>query len=356
MKKDLMCILLIMIMTLTCSCSKDSETTAQTQADSSGAKTVVDLSGDEVKIPDDITGIITRVNTASFVAAMGKADLLKGTYKYMKNDKWSEFMYPALGNSENFPSTPTAESFYELDANVCIWSDRETAESLRSQGISALTMTINTPEDMRAVADLMGEIFNNRKWSENWNSYYSETLAEIEKRVNNIEDKKTVYYVHGAGNEGIYHTAAGGTISETWIVQSGGNFATHDTTGFGIDITPEELINIDPEVIVIGGIYYESMKDTFYSDTTLSQISAVKNNNIYNVPVGLIPWDQYGVEYPLLCLWTAMTLYPEQFEDIGIIDETIKFYEDFCGVKLTKEQAQYMIEGKAPDGGKLLDE
>ena len=317
-----------------------------------GDRTVIDPTGDEVTIPDEITGIIARVNTASYVAAMGHADLIKATYKYMANDRWAGYMYPALANAVNLTGSPTAETFYELDANLCIWSDREKNTALREQGISAFT---DKPEDMPGTVRTLAGIFGEEEWAEKWVSYYKATLEMIEKRTSGIQEKEVVYYVHGAGNEGIYHTAAGGTISETWILQSGCRYATEGTTGFGIDITPEELISIDPDVIVIGGIYYEEMMDTLENTSALSEIRAVQDDRIYNVPVGLIPWDQYGVEYPLLCLWTAKTVYPEAFEDVDLTKETKSFYADFCGVELSDEDVTYLLEGKAPGGGSLLD-
>ena len=316
-------------------------------------KMLIDPFGDEVVIPDEITGIIARVNTASYTAAMGKADYIKATYKYMKNDVWAGYVFPSLQDTVNLTGSPTAETFYELDANLCIWSDRTLNESLREQGISAIT---DKPEDMPATVRVLAELYGEPEWAEKWIAYYESTLNEIQSKTSHLTDKQVVYYVHGAGNQGIYHTAAGGTISETWILESGCRYATEGTEGFGIDITPEELIQINPDVIVIGGIYYQAMEDTLYQDPALSEIDAVKNGKIYHVPVGLIPWDQYGVEYPLLCLWTAKTVYPELFEDIDIVQETLNFYEQYCGVKLTEQETQYLLAGLAPDGGSLLNE
>lgn len=344
MNKILSTLIILLVCTLLCSCSKTEDHVV---------KIVTDPAGDRVEIPDEITGIIARVNTASYVAAMGKADLIKATYKYMANDKWSSYMYPELAEAANLTGGPTAETFYDLNANLCIWSDRAQNESLREQGISAIT---DKPEDMPLTVSLIADIFQKQEWAEKWTAYYISTLEEIEKRTSGITDKQNVYYVHGAGNQGIYHTAAGGTISETWIHESGCKYAAEGTVGFGIDITPEELLNMNPEVIVIGGIYYQAMEDTLYSDPFLAEIDAVKNQRIYNVPVGLIPWDQYGVEYPLLCLWTAKTVYPDLFADINLVEETQRFYEEYCGVTLTQQEVEYMLEGKAPDGGSLLNE
>lgn len=344
-KVKIICLLMACLILLTTACSNK-------KIDNS-TNTIVDPAGDTVSLPSEITGVIARVNTASYIAALGRADLVKATYKYMKNDIWSSYMYPELAKAENLTGAPTPESFYELGANLCIWSDREVAGELRNQGIAAIT---DLPEDMPTTIRTIGKIFENEEWAENWISYYNDTLFTIQQRVENIENKKVVYYVHGAGNQGIYHTAAGGTISETWILQSGGLFATSNTSGFGIDITPEALVDINPDLVLIGGIYHESLKDDFYSDKYLSELSAVKSKEIYNVPVGLIPWDQYGVEYPLLCLWTAKVLYPDQFSDIDMIDETKSFYEKYCGVTLTESDVQHLLEGKAPNGDGLINE
>mgnify|MGYP002423870667 CR=1 FL=1 len=83
---------------------------------------------------------------------------------------------------------------------------------------------------------------------------------------------------------------------------------------------------MDSDAIVIGGIYY-------------------------NVPVGRIPWDPYGVEYPLLCLWMAKMVYLVLFEYVDFAKETKSFYAGLCGVELPDEDAGYLLAGKAPGGG-----
>lgn len=197
-------------------------------------------------------------------------------------------MYPGLGDAANLTADPTAEAFYELDANLCFWSDQDCCTVLREQEICALA---DKPEGMPVTMRMLADVFNQQEWAKKWIAYYKDTLELIRERTKGITDKKVVYYVHGAGNQGIYHTAAGGTVLEKWIQESGGDYATHDTTGFGIDITPEALLKIDPDVVVIGGVYYKSMEDTFYTNHYLVDLEAVQSKQIYNVPVGLIPWD-----------------------------------------------------------------
>ena len=318
-------------------------------------KYITDPVGDSVLIPEEITGIICRVNTASYLAAMGKSNLIKGTYKYLKTNCWADYLYPGLGSAENFKASPTAESFLELNANLCIWSDKTMNASLRSQGISAITDNPNSAEDMKNTAKIIANIFGEDEWANNWISYFDNTMLLIETRLENVSNKKVVYYVHGAGNQGIYHTAAGGTASEMWIVQSGGAYATSNTSGFGIDMNAEALIEMNPDIVLIGGVYHESLTQDFYDNSYFSEINAVRNNQIVNVPVGIIPWDQYGVEYPLLCLWTAKTLYPELFSDIDIVAETMNFYNVYCNLNITYNDAQNIIDGKSPSGGSLIE-
>lgn len=150
---------------------------------------IKDPFGDDVAIPQKITGIIARVNTASYVAAMGKAELIKATYKYMANDKWASYMFPSLSSTVNLTGSPTAESFYELDANFCIWSNRSLNETLRSQGINAFT---DKPEDMPQTVRILADIFESPEWAEQWIAYYNDTLNMIRDRTSQINDKKSL--------------------------------------------------------------------------------------------------------------------------------------------------------------------
>ncbi|MBR4795442.1 MAG: Fe3+-citrate ABC transporter substrate-binding protein, partial [Lachnospiraceae bacterium] len=53
-----------------------------------------------------------------------------------------------------------------------------------------------------------------------------------------------------------------------------------------------------------------------------------------------------GVDTPLTLLYLAKCAYPEKFEDIDMIAETIKYYKEVFGVTLTQEQAERIF---APD-------
>ena len=78
----------------------------------------------------------------------------------------------------------------------------------------------------------------------------------------------------------------------------------------------------------------------------------IKNGNVYTMPIAVIPWDMYGVEYPLWILWTAKTLYPDLI-DKDIIIETREFYKQFFDVELTDTQINYILNGLAPNGTKI---
>ena len=46
-----------------------------------------------------------------------------------------------------------------------------------------------------------------------------------------------------------------------------------------------------------------------------------------------------GVDTPITLLWLAQTAYPELFEDIDVVAETVKYYQEVFGITLTEEQA-----------------
>lgn len=106
----------------------------------------------------------------------------------------------------------------------------------------------------------------------------------------------------------------------------------------------EQLLVWDPDVIIL--LSPEEI-DLVYNDTRLSSVSAIKNGNVYAAPAGAHYWWGSTCETPLMVLWTAKTLYPEQFKDLDMEAEVIAFYKEFFGCEITREQAAEILSGTA---------
>ena len=70
-----------------------------------------------------------------------------------------------------------------------------------------------------------------------------------------------------------------------------------------------------------------------------SGVSAVKNQQVYKMPLGMYRSYTPGVDTPVTLLWLAKTVYPDLFTDIDIVEKTKDYYKTVFGVELTEEQA-----------------
>ena len=81
-----------------------------------------------------------------------------------------------------------------------------------------------------------------------------------------------------------------------------------------------------------------------------SAINAVKNKEVYKMPLGMYRSYTPGADTPVTLLWLAKTAYPELFEDIDIIQETKTYYNEVFGITLTDDQAASIFAPAAEAG------
>ena len=117
--------------------------------------------------------------------------------------------------------------------------------------------------------------------------------------------------------------------------------------GNRIELTMEEIIDSDPDVIIIGAATPEDV-EALKADETYSGMRAVQDGAVYANPDGVFPWDRYSGEEVLQILWAAKFFNPDLFEDIDMVEETKNFYDTFYGYALTDDEANRILAGEAP--------
>lgn len=165
-----------------------------------------------------------------------------------------------------------------------------------------------------------------------------------------VQEKETLYYIHGNNNKGLYKTAGGGTMNEAWAEAADVNFATSDLlTSSETVVDAEAILAKDPSIIVIGGRYQHRLAEELRNTEEWKNIRAVKESRIYTVPYGISPFDRFGAEFALMIPWTASVAYPEYYS--FDINKAVKdFYQEFTDYTLTDEQVSYIVNGLAPNG------
>ena len=181
-----------------------------------------------------------------------------------------------------------------------------------------------------------------------------ETISYIAEKIKDVpmSERPVVHYVYAASNKGVTRTVGGGGIYDTWAEHSGAVLATKDYPVENERVSEEELLSINPDYIMIGGMSEHVVYEELMQNEAWSNADAIKNGRVYTMPIAVIPWDMYGVEYPLWILWTAQTLYPNLI-DKDMVIETREFYKLFFDVELTDTQINYILNGLAPDGTKI---
>ena len=117
-----------------------------------------------------------------------------------------------------------------------------------------------------------------------------------------------------------------------------------------LELNAEEIININPDVIIIGRAKSPKAIEEVYANKVYAGTNAVKTKKVFVNPAGVFSWDRYGAEGALQILWAAKTLHPDLFKDLDIVAQTKKFYKDFLHYDLTDKEVGYILNGLDPEG------
>lgn len=349
--KRLIAVVLVMLML-------SNLTACSTQQAVSGTRTIIDSAGDQVEIPENVDTVINLVTYGCQVmVGLGLGDYLTGINVDAIESAWMAEMYPRIDKIEKFDQEASAEILLKADADIVFVQEAEFARNLRSKGVTAVTFSYYEIAEMKTAIIMLGDILGGEA-AEKCNryvSYLDENIALIEKSLDGkLSERETLYYINGVSNKGLYKTAGKGSTNSVCAALSYTAFATDPLIESPANkVDSEAIIAADPQNIMIGGKYQHVLYDELMETQEWSNNSAVKNGNVFKVPMGISAWNRYGIEIALMIPWTSAVVYPEYFE-YDLVQETIDFYQEFTGYTLSEQQAQYILEGLTPSGEKEI--
>jgi iron complex transport system substrate-binding protein len=233
-------------------------------------------------------------------------------------DEFSD--YPA--QASNLPSVGGGFGDYNLEAIVDLEPDL------------VLAAEINTPEQVKALEDLgltvyylpnpttLDEMYENLLTVAELTAHLPETeelvddlrnrVSKIESLIETAEDQPTTFYELDATDPSAPWTAGSGTFIDTMITMAGGTNIASDMEGQYLQISIEELLVRDPQVILLGDAAFGVTPESLAERTGWSGISAVANDEIFSFDDNLVsrpgPRLVDGLEE------LARLLHPELFE------------------------------------------
>lgn len=310
---------------------------------------VKDISGNVVKVPVNVEKIATLwyANNQIVLILVG-ADKIVATTDLIKNNKWFAHIYPRISS---IPNGVNGNKLVKLNPDIVIAADKNNKEELLKNGFTVLYPSFTNHADMKKSISIMAEVIGGDapKIAKKFNEYFDGNLKRVLSKTDKIAEVDRPKVLHIADGKNLLKVDGTNTIIDEWIRVAGSQNAV-SKAGNMLELNAEEIININPDVIIIGRAKAPEILKKLYENQVYVGTNAVKNKKVYVNPAGVFSWDRYGAEGALQILWAAKTLHPELFKDINIEAETKKFYKEFLHYDLSDKEVGYILNGLDPEG------
>lgn len=336
------------------SASASAASASASSAATGATQTITDLGGDTVEVPTEINKIADLWHAHNQVVLMlGAGDKLVGTTDNFKKRPWANVVYPRIAEVEALVvGTGAGEVNYEetisLQPDVVFASNKDVVADARKQGLTTVNVMFQDYEGLRNDVNLTAQILgaDAQDLAKEWETLLNANIELVADRMKDVADADKPKVLHIV-NPNDFTTVDGlNNIVDEWIKLAGGVNAL-SAEGNMIQVTMEDIVAADPDVIIIGSGAADSVKKIL-EDSAWSGITAVKNKAVYANPSGVFAWDRYSGEEALQVLWAAKQLNPDKFQDIDMVAQAKDFYMQFYGYNLTDDEANKILTGENP--------
>ena len=336
-----------------CGAGTENTPSAKDQDTGTGTRTITDMSGTEVEIPDEVDSYVESWFAHNAVDVMLDdadgmlvtcADPAAYQWMYLVCDNMSKATYTEFADGMNL------EEIIAQDPDVVFGSNEDYRAMFENVGIPYVNVMFSNLEEMKKSITLTAEVLGDDSPSiaKKYISYLDEQVEAIEKVSSEIEESDQATVLHGDALMDLT-VDGGGTIIDEWIKDVGAiNVASGEVTGNKQTVTMEQILNWNPDFIITGKNQQEA--EDILADSTWSGIKAVQDGNVVVNPKGVFTWDRYGVELALQLQWAAQLIYPDQFGDLDIVKATQEFYDEFFDYDLSEEEVNLILARENPDG------
>jgi len=269
--------IIVFSLILLSACSSQPETTPTTQS-----SPIEDGLGREITLDEPAQNVVSLApSNTEILFAVGAGDQVIG------RDEFSD--YPDQANT--LPSVGGGFGDYNLEAIVDLEPDL------------VLAAEINTPEQVKSMEDLgltvfllpnptsLEEMYGNLSTVAKLTGHESETeelvealrerVSQVEAGIESAEDQPTAFYELDATDPSAPWTAGSGTFINTLITMAGGMNIASDMEGQYLQISVEELLVRDPQVILLGDSAYGVTAESLSERPGWNNNSALVNSKIY---------------------------------------------------------------------------
>ncbi len=310
--------------------------------DSAPAEVMVkDMNGDEVIAEGSAAKVLTVNSVATQMVLMvggeDAAATLGQGFNY-GDGSLNKAMYPGLANLKTFTrDDATVENVAALDPSMVVIDVPDTVAALRDAGIPAAYVSVTSPDTIKQAVQIIGDALGGEAKAKAaaYVADYDAVLASVQAKSANLSDadKPRVLYLR---NE--TRTVGAGSMPDNWITSVGGINVGAELGakgGAGSDVTTEAVLSSDPDIIVCENA---DLLNAIMTGEQYAEMTAVKNNRVYQVPLGTAVWSMGTAEAMLQVQWAATVINPDLYADIDVDRETRDFFKSYYGYDLTQAE------------------
>jgi len=218
-------------------------------------RTLVDDDGTEVTVaapPERIISLSPAITETVF--ALGAGEHLVGGTDF---DDYPAEAAAALPDVATFTGV-LMEQVVALEPDIVLaagnnFTSQEDIDRMRDLGMTVLVTYAESVDEVLADIELIGQAIDAAEEATAIVDGMEGRIAEVEAAVADIEDRPRVFYQIGSEPE-IYGPAPNSFVADMVALAGGEPITTTDPAVFSISV--ERLVDLDPEVIVLGDAQY----------------------------------------------------------------------------------------------------
>lgn len=214
-------------------------------------------------------------------------------------------------------------------------NDRSEMQQLENAGISVIAVKGETFDESFEAVTLMAKVLNCPEKGAAYVEDCRRLLGMVENRLSDIPDESRLKVLF-TGPKSIYSVATGEMLQSEILKRSGAKNVAADVPGYWADVSPEQIAVWNPDIIFLGSSLNTYDLDMVYNSAHFDTIKAVSDKKVYVFPSNIGWWDYPAPHCVLGVVWSAKMLYPDQFENVDILELADEFYKKYVGYTFTE--------------------
>lgn len=333
-------------------------TACNVQANDDETVTVTDMLDEQVTVKKNPKKVACASRTTyDLLIAFGVADCIDGVYYSLLDNEWSSVFDEKANERYSLAYQESYETYISRGVDIVFAPEKYIADGLKEHGIKALNVSLYGNPDFSGYvyffADLVKQIWDSEDVTRKvdaWKAYMQSRISDIQTELaKHNDEQRTVYYVRGDKNKGVGYTDTVGSFTE-YAYKVLGMKPLNDKFNSNKP-SAEEICQQNPDVFVVGGIYQKTLINALQEEPYIN-LDAVKNGQVFNIPIGLTMFEQLSVFSPVFLCDQANKLYPNYF-NYDVKKQIQDLSKEFFGVELTDTEAQNMLNGLSREGNLL---